>query len=92
MLDLFFIFLSQRLIPPSETEPLPAIALEDVVQHFLNTSTEGSDIRKAEIKSKSADVVFDDDGPVATEEMEKATLVASYLQKVSPGIAREFQV
>ena len=84
------IFLSQRLVPPSETEPLPAIDLEDVVQHFLNTSTEGSDIRKAEIKSDSP--VFDEEGPVAIEEMEEATLVASYLQRVSPGIAREFQV
>ena len=89
MLVLFFIFLSQRLIQPSETEPLPAIGLEDVVQHFLNTSTEGSDIRKAEIKSDSP--VFDK-GPVAIKEMEEATLVASYLQRVSPGIAREFRV
>ena len=90
MLDLFFIFLSQRLIPPSETEPLPAVGLEDVVQHFLKTSNEGSDIGKAEIKSK--DPVFDKEGHSVTGEKGEVALVASYLQRVSPGIAKEFQV
>ena len=69
----------QSLLPSPPTEA--PYSLEDVVQHFLKTAPTNRRLELLRIKEGR-------DKP----DVEENALVAEYLKKVTPGIAREFQV